>query len=103
MSPTVITFRIYETFFLFSCTQFNHFFKITKLYSKESIRVKIVEIWTFQTVCNVKNSRTVYVHGMAGYVFIKRWRGIREIGGVKIILGAGFRRDTGGVFQLFRT
>jgi hypothetical protein len=31
MSPTAITYRIYETFFLFDCTQFSHFFKITKL------------------------------------------------------------------------
>ncbi len=37
MSPTAITYRIYETFFLFDRTQFNHFnhfFKITKLNSK---------------------------------------------------------------------
>jgi hypothetical protein len=33
MSPTAITYRIYETFFLFDCPQFNHFFKITKLNS----------------------------------------------------------------------
>ena len=35
MSPTAITYRIYETFFLLDCTQFNHFFKITKLNSKD--------------------------------------------------------------------
>ncbi len=34
MSPTAITYRIYETFFLFDGTQFNHFFKITKRNSK---------------------------------------------------------------------
>jgi hypothetical protein len=30
MSPTAITYRIYETFFLFDCTQFNHLLKIAK-------------------------------------------------------------------------
>ena len=35
MSPTAITYRIYETFFLFDSTQFNQFFKITKLNSKD--------------------------------------------------------------------
>jgi len=34
MSPTTITYRIYETFSSFHCTQFNHFFKIAKLNSK---------------------------------------------------------------------
>ena len=34
MSSTDITYRIYKTFFLFDYTQFNHFFKITKLNSK---------------------------------------------------------------------
>lgn len=89
MSPTAITYRIYETFFLFSCTQFNRFFKIAKLYSQESTRVKIIEIWTFQTVCNVKNSRSVFGYGMARYVFNKRWRGTREIGGVCFKMGRG--------------
>ena len=31
MSPTAITYRIYETFFLFDCTHFSHFFKIKEL------------------------------------------------------------------------
>jgi hypothetical protein len=31
MSSTAITYRIYKTFFLFDCTQFNHFFKMIKL------------------------------------------------------------------------
>jgi len=50
MSPTIITYRIYEIFFSFHCAQFNHFVKITKLNRSESTRMKIVEIWTFQTV-----------------------------------------------------
>ena len=34
MSPTNLTFRIYETFFPFHWTQFNHFVKIAKLNSQ---------------------------------------------------------------------
>ncbi len=34
MSPTIITHRIYETFFSFLCTQFKHLFKITNLNSQ---------------------------------------------------------------------
>ena len=34
MSPTIITCRIYETFFSFHCTQFKHFYKITNLSSQ---------------------------------------------------------------------
>jgi hypothetical protein len=76
MSPTAITYRIYETFF-----------QNSKTVQQESTRMKIIEIWTFQTVCNVKNFRSVYGHGMAGYVL--KW--------------AGFRRDIDGVLQLLRT
>ena len=34
MSPTIITCRIYETFFSFHCTQFKHFIKTTNLNSQ---------------------------------------------------------------------
>jgi len=34
MSSTAITYRIYKTFFLWDCAQFNHFFKITKRNSR---------------------------------------------------------------------
>ena len=34
MSPTIITCRIYETFFSFHCTKLKHFFKITNLNSQ---------------------------------------------------------------------
>ena len=68
--------------------------------------MKIVEIWTCQTVCNEKICSTVYGHDVAGYVFIKtggifflKLRGKRGM----FFYWAGSKRDTGRVFQLLET
>ncbi len=65
--------------------------------------MKIVAIWTCQTVCNEKICSTVYGHGVAGYVFYQNWRGTREVVGVEVIFRAGYGRDSGGVSELLRT
>jgi len=65
--------------------------------------VKIVEVWTFQTVWNTKNIPTLCM--------VSEWRGMVFIqtGGVLVgsagyfLKWAGYRRDTGGVFQLLET
>ena len=105
MSPTVITYRLQETFFLFSGIQFDHFFKITKLNSKSLPGRRWLRYGHFRQCEMKKNSaldmgtewRGMFfittggvLAGSAGY-FLKQggvqagyWRGISIVGDLSL-------------------
>ena len=84
MSPIAITHRIYETFFSFHCTQFSHFFKITKLNSKSLPRWRLLRYGHFRQ-CGIQKIFPHYVWFRNGEVWF-------------LFKPAGYSRDRRGIF-----
>jgi hypothetical protein len=84
MSSTTITYRIYETFFSFHWTQFNHFVKITKLNSQSQPGWRLLRYGRFRQ-CGIQKK---FPHHLRS-----------RNGGVSFLLKpAGYLRDRRGIF-----
>ena len=84
MSSTAITYRIYETFFSFHWTQFNHFVKITKLNSQSRPGWRLLRYGHFRQ-CGIQKK---FPHHLRS-----------RNGGVSFLLKpAGYLRDRRGIF-----
>ena len=65
--------------------------------------MKIVEVWTFQTVWNTKKSSAPFAASeRRGMVFLKTGGVLAGLAGY-FLKWAGYGRDTGGVFQVLET
>ncbi len=103
MSPTNLTCRIYETFFPFHWTQFNHFVKIAKLNSQSRPGWRLSRYGDF-IQCGIQKKSPHHLRPRNGGVwFLFKPAGYsRDRRGI-FNNGAGYRRDTGRVSQLLGT
>ncbi len=65
--------------------------------------MKIVEVWTFQTVCNTKLISALFIDTEWRGMFFIKTGGVLAGSAGYFLKWAGYRRDTGGVFQLLET